>query len=85
MSIGESLLGKHASMKCFAGKKHTDMVKLLVNHGIDVDKKDNSNNTPLFMAVDKCEGEIAACLLKNGAVGTSPSEYCLCCQRQYSR
>lgn len=66
-----------------AQNQYTDIAKLLLEHGADVDPKDNYGNTPLFKAVFFSEGktDMIELLLKAGAdpniknnAGVSPKE-----------
>ena len=49
--------------------------KLLIDHGLDVNKQDARKQTPLFLAVEEGHGAICEVLIQNGAFVDKPDAY----------
>jgi ankyrin repeat protein len=47
--------------------KHSDMVALLLEHGVNVNKGDNEGETPLMLAAGSGNQELVVSLLSKGA------------------
>eukprot|EP01097_Dermamoeba_algensis_P002017 TRINITY_DN17_c0_g1_i1.p1 TRINITY_DN17_c0_g1~~TRINITY_DN17_c0_g1_i1.p1 ORF type:complete len:482 (-),score=138.05 TRINITY_DN17_c0_g1_i1:183-1628(-) len=56
-----------------AQKGHVEVVRILLQHGFDINKKAKNNNTPLHLAAQNGHSEVARVLLEQGADGQAAS------------